>query len=144
MELLFINQTRQPLEKYQAIYTQLAKKTLTHLKINYQPLIEVNLVSLNKIRQVNKLYRHQDKITDVISFPFLDRAIKQSPFINLGLIIIAPKQAMRQANQFSHSFEREMSFLFVHGLLHLLGYDHHNQQQEQQMMALQDAIIGKR
>ena len=62
----------------------------------------------------------------------------------LGTIIICGPVAERQAQEYNHSLKREMKFLFVHGLLHLLGYDHMNKEDEIEMFALQDKIIGKR
>jgi probable rRNA maturation factor len=98
---------------------------------------------------LNRDYRGLDRETDVISFAFQDAvpgetAIKQAPFLDLGAIVISTPKAEAQAEAYGHSIDREMSFLFVHGLLHLCGYDHQTPTQEATMLALQDAIIGKR
>jgi rRNA maturation RNase YbeY len=98
---------------------------------------------------MNKQFRGIDQATDVLSFAFLDKvegepSIKNAPFINLGALVISTEKAISQAQEYGHSLKREMSFLFVHGLLHLCGYDHQTNEQEQQMIALQTAILGKR
>ena len=88
--------------------------------------VAVALVSDARIRALNRQYRRQDKVTDVLSFP-ADRAprtaISESP---LGDIVIASGVAARQAREAKHSVQQELRVLSLHGLLHLLGYDHHS------------------
>jgi probable rRNA maturation factor len=62
----------------------------------------------------------------------------------IGQLIISHQKAKQQANTYGHSFVRELSFLFVHGVLHCLGYDHETPEDEKNMLALQDTILGKR
>ena len=81
--------------------------------------IEVLLTDNEKIRQINKEYRNIDKETDVISFPFED--IPHSP---LGSVVISVQKAKEEANRLNHSVEDEITLLFIHALLHLLGFDH--------------------
>ena len=81
--------------------------------------IEVLLTDNEKIRQINKEYRNIDKETDVISFPFED--IPHSP---LGSIVISIQKAKEEAKRLNHSVEDEITLLFIHALLHLLGFDH--------------------
>ncbi len=81
--------------------------------------IEVLLTDNKKIRQINKEYRNIDKETDVISFPFED--IPHSP---LGSVVISVQKAKEEANRLNHSVEDEITLLFIHALLHLLGFDH--------------------
>lgn len=106
-------------------------------------IVSIVLVDDKKIHEINKTYRNVDRPTDVISFAFLDEDINPSGDItNLGEIYISLETANRQANDYGHSFVRELSFLVVHGLLHLLGYDHIDKDDEIEMFALQDEILS--
>ena len=100
------------------------------------------------IHQLNREYRGVDRPTDVISFAFLDDKEEQTLVgldqISLGTILISFEKAEEQAKEYEHSLQREMSFLFVHGLVHLLGYDHMTKEDEIVMFKLQDEILGGR
>ena len=106
---------------------------------------DVTIVNNETIHKINREYRNVDRPTDVISFAFLDdkkeKELKGGP-INLGQIIISFEKAEEQAKEYGHSLKREMVFLFVHGMLHLLGYDHMNEADEKVMFELQDKILG--
>lgn len=108
------------------------------LKGNEQYFLDVSFVSENEIKKINKTYRHIDKTTDVISFAFWDEG-----FITpiLGEMFICYKKTVSQANEYGHDFRREICFLFVHGLLHILGYDHMNVEDEKIMFGLQETIL---
>ena len=92
--------------------------------------VSVTFVDDEGIRALNNKFRGLDKPTDVLSFPLLDyEGESEEPFFdelchNLGDIVISLERAMAQANEFGHSFEREVAFLTAHSMLHLLGYDH--------------------
>lgn len=93
--------------------------------------------------KLNKLYRHKDYVPDVLSFGSNDNF----PTINidirdLGDIYICYPKAVAQAQTYQHSLIRELSFLFIHGLLHTLGYDHQNSIEEKNMFDLQDDILN--
>ena len=96
---------------------------------------------------MNREYRNVDRPTDVISFAFLDNEenkdemLKHSGPVCLGDIYISVDKAKEQAEEYGHPLKRELSFLFVHGLLHLLGYDHMNKEDEEVMFKLQDEIL---
>ena len=81
--------------------------------------IELILTTDEEIKELNKTYRNKDKTTDVLSFPLED-----IPGMPLGSIVISVDTAKRGAEEFGHSVEDEIKLLFIHGLLHLLGYDH--------------------
>ena len=87
---------------------------------------EVSLVFVDdqEIQILNKTYRQKDQPTDVLSFPLWDGEEEASGEILLGDIVISLETAQRQAEEYGHSLEREIAYLMVHGLLHLLGYDH--------------------
>jgi len=150
MELDFINSYAENLKNYRGIYQRLAQKTFSYLHLHNHYYIEVNLVDDQKIHELNRDFRKIDRPTDVLSFAFLDRVEGETPIhdseitIALGTIIISVDHAKEQAQQYGHSFSREMKFLFLHGLLHLLGYDHQSPEDELKMFSLQNAILGKR
>ena len=146
MELDF-NSKFPELDQYENIYLDLLKKTLTKLKVKCDPIVSVSFVDNKYIHKINKKYRHIDRPTDVISFAFLDvednyDKILFSPGpVVLGDIYISVDKAKEQAEEYGHSLHRELCFLFVHGLLHLLGYDHMNEEDEKIMFRLQDEIL---
>ena len=120
-------------------------KTITHM-VDSQPATGP-LVDDETIHQINRDYRHVDRVTDVISFAFNDDKDPKDAILNpevprmLGEILICLPQAQRQAEQIGNTLKRELSFLFVHGLLHLLGYDHMKPEDEAIMFPLQDRIL---
>ncbi|MCD8820051.1 rRNA maturation RNase YbeY [Staphylococcus gallinarum] len=107
--------------------------------------LSVTFVDKDEIQEINKTYRDKDKVTDVISFALEE----DEPEITgldmprvLGDIIICTDVANEQAESYGHSFERELGFLALHGFLHLLGYDHMNETDEQEMFGRQDQILN--
>ncbi|MCL1998715.1 MAG: rRNA maturation RNase YbeY [Turicibacter sp.] len=106
--------------------------------------ISLSFVSEEEIQELNRQYRNIDEPTDVLSFPFLDSCeicTKNAP-ISLGDIVISTKAAREQAELYGHSFEREVGFLIVHALLHLIGYDHDTEAKEEEMRRVQREILG--
>ena len=147
MELDF-NSNYEEYENFEEIYTGLIEKTFKHLKLKFDPIISVSLVDNKFIHEMNRDYRGIDRPTDVISFAFLDNEDRQALYkgkepVCLGDIYISVDKAKEQAEEYGHSLERELSFLFVHGLLHLLGYDHMSEEDEKVMFKLQDEILPK-
>ncbi len=105
--------------------------------------ISIVLTDNKHIHEINKTYRNIDRETDVISFAFMDNDENiKSDITDLGEIYISLEKAHSQAKDYNHSFEREICFLLVHGLLHLLGYDHMNEKDEKEMFGLQDEILS--
>ena len=97
-----------------------------------------------EIKRINKEYRGIDKVTDVISFALEDNADHINNDIRiLGDIYICIPRMIEQAEDYGHSIKRELSFLTVHGLLHLLGYDHMKEEDEKVMFALQELILNE-
>lgn len=108
-------------------------------EINY---FEIIIVGDCKIKSLNKLYRDKDKVTDVISLAYnMPFTTINNSYNHLGEIYIDYKQSLRQSKQYSHSIDREICFLIIHGLLHLIGYDHIDLQDEKVMFSLQDEIL---
>jgi probable rRNA maturation factor len=111
--------------------------------------VALSFVTDEEIKQLNKQYRNLDQPTDVLSFamqePGLDELeviYDQIPVIEpLGDIIISIPRAIAQSEEYGHSMEREIGFLFVHGFLHLIGYDHEDETAEAEMFAKQELIL---
>lgn len=104
------------------------------------------LIDNKTIKEINSTYRNIDRETDVISFALEDE--KEENMSNkervLGDIYISVDKAVEQSKEYGHSLTREISFLAVHGLLHLLGYDHMNEEDEKIMFSKQELILGER
>ena len=133
-------------ENYEDVYSKLLDKIFKHLKLSFEAIVSVSLVDNKFIHELNRDYRKIDRPTDVISFAFLDNEDREKEIasgvpVALGDIYISVDKAKEQAQEYKHSLEREMSFLFVHGILHLLGYDHMNEEDEKVMFKLQDEIL---
>lgn len=128
------------------------------LKVLNQPRylsIGLNFMTKNEIKELNKTTRSVDEPTDVLSYPNLnliagetaDKNIFTSEYdhtlhkLFLGEIVICEEKAKEQANEYGHELKRELGFLFVHGLLHLLGYDHIHPEDEKIMRSLQTRIL---
>ena len=116
-------------------------KVLLAQKYPYVSQASLTLVSDEEIRALNSRYRKIDKVTDVLSF-VMNEPDYEDKSVVLGDVIIALPTAVRQAKQFGHSLEREMTFLTVHGMLHLLGYDHISKPDEAIMFAKQKQILA--
>lgn len=106
-------------------------------------IFNIIFVDNDEIQKINKEYRNIDRVTDVISFALEDNNdITYKDFRLLGDIYIAIDIAYSQAKEYNHSKEREVCFLATHGLLHLLGYDHMNVEDEKEMFSLQEKLLN--
>lgn len=115
--------------------------TLQHEKVE-NAIFSLVFVDEREIQKLNKEYRGIDKVTDVLSFAFEDcKDILYNDIRLLGDIYICISRMKAQAQEYGHSEKRELSFLAVHGLLHLLGYDHQDKEEEKIMFALQELIL---
>lgn len=107
-----------------------------------EAIFNIIIVDEKEIKELNKTYRNKDSVTDVISFALEDdTTFIQTDFRVLGDIYICLNRAKEQAIKYEHSFKRELCFLAIHGLLHLLGYDHMNEADEKIMFELQERIL---
>ena len=101
--------------------------------------VSVSFVSNSEIRKLNKVYRNKDSVTDVLSFPLTgsDGTVEinqETGAVLLGDVVISLETAVKQAQNYGHSLEREIGFLTVHSMLHLLGYDHETSQLDQRIL----------
>lgn len=115
--------------------------------IDFPCAVDVTLVSNRTIRQYNRQYREIDRATDVLSFPLGDgerfEADPETGEALLGDIVISLERAAEQARQYGHSYEREVGFLTVHSMLHLMGYDHIDEAEGDVMRAREKVILEK-
>lgn len=129
---------------YEQDFTAIIEQALKTLGIEDDVEVSCVLVDDERIHEINREYRHIDRSTDVISFAMEDNDqfyVEGMPR-TLGDIFISVDHAKKQAEEYGHSLRREMCFLFTHGILHLLGYDHMTDEQEKEMFGLQDQILG--
>ncbi|MBQ9834546.1 MAG: rRNA maturation RNase YbeY [Bacilli bacterium] len=127
-------------EKYDYL-DSVIKATLKLEKVE-NAIFSIIFVDENEIQKINKEYREIDKITDVISFAFEDNAnVLYNDIRILGDIYVCIPRMIDQAKEYGHSEKRELSFLVVHGLLHLLGYDHQTKEDEEIMFNKQELVL---
>lgn len=132
MKINIHNQTDHDIRRY----TKIIKRIFRHIKSKEN--MQLIFTTPEHIQTLNQTYRNIDRPTDVLSFTNDDQTDK-----SLGDVFINIDQALLQANELGHSDEREVGFLAVHGFLHLLGYDHHNEIDEEKMNYEQERILGK-
>ncbi len=128
-------------------------KTLEEEECDFEAEVSVTIVDMAKIWEINRSERNIDAPTDVLSFPMLEfdekGGIVDPEFdmdgdkLLLGDIVICAEKAAEQAEEYGHSFRREIAFLTVHSMLHLLGYDHMEKEEEAVMFARQEEILDK-
>jgi probable rRNA maturation factor len=128
----------------EALLRKAARLSILRMKGN--PSSEIGLILLDDsgIRALNRDYRGIDRATDVLSFPISERMVGHAgayPMRLLGDIAISTERAAEQAVSYGHSFRREMAFLMVHGMLHLLGLDHEADAERAHMEKLQKQIL---
>ena len=156
MKISFLNQQ----DKYKvsreikALIKKCAMQTLKYMEFDTDVEISLMLTDNEGIRELNNLHRNIDRATDVLSFPMFEydedgEIIEDYAEFNemgemcLGDIVISLERANEQAEEYGHSFEREVGFLTVHSMLHLLGYDHMTPEDEEEMFAYQREILDE-
>lgn len=142
---------------YKKIINDCINLCLDYEKVPYECELSVSIVDEDRIHEVNKEFRGMDKATDVLSFPLNDynKAADFDDFdenaasfnfdtgeLMLGDIIISAAHVIKQADEYGHTRKRELAFLTIHSVLHLLGYDHMNEKDEKLMFSKQDAILA--
>ena len=141
MKLGLFNETNENVDEYFKVIKKVLKNGLKILNIKD---VEFNIIVVdnNYIHELNKTYRNIDRETDVISFALEDDKTFNPESRVLGDIYISIDKVYSQAIEYGHSNLREFCFLAVHGMLHLLGYDHMNKEDEKTMFDLQDKILN--
>jgi probable rRNA maturation factor len=118
--------------------------------------VEFVFVDGEEIRRLNREMRDTDKVTDVLSFPALDgikgKSLKKKAFpcdvdengnLFIGSIAVCTERAKEQAEEYGHSYNRELHYLLVHGIMHCLGYDHMTDEEKSEMREKEELILGK-
>ena len=139
---------------YEDIVRQMVVAALDYENCPYEAEVSVTVVDDKEIQEINKIYRNIDKATDVLSFPMYqyekaadfdnldDSAFNpESGELLLGDIVISAEKVTAQAKEYGHSKEREFAFLLVHSMLHLLGYDHMEEEERLVMESKQKEIL---
>ena len=144
IDLAIINETDDFHDDYETVYTNIIKEACQQLNIEDDLELSVIFVDDARIHEINREYRNIDRSTDVISFALEDNEqyYMEGMPRTLGDIFISIDHAKKQAQEYGHSFYREMCFLFTHGLLHLLGYDHVEKEEETEMFRIQNNILN--
>ena len=148
-EITYLN-----LEKGQEDWEKIVKRVLDKCfeeegLLDSKLIITITFTTPEEIRKINKKYRKIDRATDVLSFPMfendeLDEKIKNKDFLYedvLGDIIISIDKVREQAEEYGHSFERELSYMLVHGFYHLMGYDHIEEEDKKIMRPKEEKIL---
>ncbi|GAK06440.1 MULTISPECIES: rRNA maturation RNase YbeY [Geomicrobium] len=113
-----------------------------HLELDETTECSLVFVHEDRIQELNRDYRNKDAVTDVLSFALNDDEQMPGDEHVLGDIVICVERMKEQAEEYEHSIERELAFLSVHGLLHLLGYDHMDEEEEREMFTLQEELLS--
>lgn len=147
MNILFDNNTEYIFDENKMnIFSSVIKESLSYENFSDNTEISVSIVTNAEIKEINKKFRNMDKETDVLSFPMIDFKTEEIPDKNetiiLGDIIISIEKALSQAKEYGHSIERELGFLTAHSMLHLLGYDHMEPDEEKIMFTKQEEILN--
>ena len=139
-------------EEYKNVIEKVLSQCFKEEKLENSKLcVTVTLTTPKTIQEINKQYRNIDRATDVLSFPMfekdeLDSKIQENDFENediLGDIVVSVDKVKEQAIEYGHSFERELSYMIVHGFYHLMGYDHIEEEDKKVMREKEENILKK-
>jgi probable rRNA maturation factor len=130
-------------------FERIAVAVLEPLHLRREVEVSLLLADDEALRRLNRDFRSLDKPTDVLSFPQLEggasalthAAAPEDRPLHLGDVAISVERAVRQAGEYGHSVEREMGYLFAHGLLHLIGYDHESDVEQVEMRQAEEAAL---
>ena len=131
---------------YKFLLRRAARAAVKQERLPYPCLMEAVLIPDDEMREINRIQRGADKVTDVLSFPMRNPGDKPDPDtgrVYIGDVLISEKRAQKQAEEYGHSFERELAYLTAHGALHLLGYDHETEWDRAVMRKKEEAVMEK-
>ncbi len=129
--------------KLTQLLTRAARECLAYENWPLDYVLSLSFVDNHEIQRLNRDYRGKDIATDVLSFPMCKGDIVAGDEKLLGDIVISTEQAIRQASSYGHSLERELLFLLVHSMFHLMGYDHMEDEEEGIMRHKEEAVLQK-
>lgn len=139
-------------EYYKEIIGKVLRKCFEEEKlVDSKLLVTITLTNAENIKKINNDYRRIDKATDVLSFPMFERNELNNKIDNklfnhedvLGDIVISVPKVKEQAKEYKHSFERELSYMIVHGFYHLMGYDHIKEEDKKEMRPKEEKILNQ-
>ncbi|AAM24227.1 putative rRNA maturation factor [Caldanaerobacter subterraneus subsp. tengcongensis MB4] len=153
MNVLIDNrQTKVDASGLEALVVRAIKATLEEEEVVDEVEVSVSFVDNEEIRKLNKYYRGIDSSTDVLSFPLMEfEEIEEGEedekdaeeIYPIGDIVISLEKAKEQAEEYGHSFEREVAYLTVHSMLHLLGYDHETEEERKLMREKEEKVMER-
>lgn len=138
-------------EAYEKTIKKVLEQCFKEEKIEKTNLyITITLTNSEEIKEINKRYRNIDNATDVLSFPMFEKDELEEKISNnffeheevLGDIVISIPKVEEQAKEYVHSFERELSYMIVHGFYHLMGYDHIKEEDKKKMRPKEEKILN--
>lgn len=130
------------------LFNDVITESLRYEEFDPKCEISLSIVNNDEIQEINKQYRNIDAPTDVLSFPLLtfeegeQADVNENDEIMLGDIIISIEKAISQAEEYGHGLKRELAFLTAHSMLHLMGYDHMEDDEREEMFEKQEAILN--
>ena len=140
-EVLFDNRSGKDVSEETYNKIQLAiNKTLEYENFTKPSQVSVSLVNSEEIKTLNNYYRNIDKTTDVLSFPMDDDEFEDEVII-LGDVVLCLDKAKEQSIEFGHSLDREICYLTVHSTLHLLGFDHMEEEEKKEMREHEEKVM---
>ena len=149
MTLLIDNRTDFEItEEFEKLFNDVVKESLRYEEFDPECEVSLSIVSNDEIQEINKQFREIDAPTDVLSFPLLtfeegeQADVNENNEILLGDIIISIDKAKAQAEEYGHGLRRELAFLTAHSMLHLMGYDHMEEEEQKEMFKKQDDILN--
>ncbi|MDC8921234.1 rRNA maturation RNase YbeY [Metamycoplasma hyosynoviae] len=124
-------------------FEEILEKTIQEFNLTKNISVDVLFVDRFKMKKLNKMYRNKNYTTDILSFPIeADMNLDFLEVRPLGQIIISPWKIKKQAKEFNHSLKREFCYIFAHGIVHLLGFDHQTPEEEKVMNQHVDNIMN--
>lgn len=142
IELSIDNQTEFKIE-FKKELIQIILNLAKYFNIEKHINVDLTIVNNEEIQKLNKEYRGKDYATDILSFDFGNDGLYDTlPFVHLGELVVSYEKVIAQANEFNHSVKREFCYLFTHGLVHLMGYDHEEENERVEMNKIVDEIFN--
>lgn len=132
---------KSPFRGYKSALKEAIEAVLRHEGFDKKAEISVTLVSPEEIRRLNREFRGVDRVTDVLSFPMDEEEETLGGAVILGDIIVCPKRIAEQAPQYGTDYKKEFCLMVLHSTLHLLGYDHMEENEKEEMFALQEKLF---
>ncbi|MBQ1887133.1 MAG: rRNA maturation RNase YbeY [Firmicutes bacterium] len=144
---IYFDEERRPGEETEELMNRAAMLCLENEEMETENVsLSVTIVGKDEIRVLNRDYRNVDSVTDVLSFPAYgdeeEISLEEGEELSLGDVVICEERAREQAEEYGHSFDRELIYLFTHSVLHLLGYDHMTDEDKAVMREKEEAVMS--